>query len=205
MVASIISGSVYAKDFGIHGPVWEITEPSILDLIKSRLTEMEGNGELYTMRDDMQETTKAYVARPHPVKGLSRVTEARQFEVDLSVTLTRDLRDHRGQVFVEAGTRVNPLNYSRFNKRIVFFDGDDPAQVAFALEQGNELDTLLVLVNGAPIELTKAHRRRFYFDQDAQMVTAFNIQRVPSEVFRGDQTMIVREVVVPEYIQEAQE
>jgi len=144
----------------------------------------------------MQDTTRAYVNRPRPVLGLINAEVAHEFEVDMSVTLNQDLMDHQGRVFARAGTVINPLDYSHFNQRIVIFDGDNPDQVAFALSKGNEIDTLLVLVNGAPLELMREHGRRFYFDQDGQMVEKFQISRLPSEVFRGNRTMIVRETPV---------
>lgn len=187
-----------AKDLGQHGPVWEIAEPSILDTIKARLGEMEASGELLTMQREMQETTRAYVNRPRPVRGLLEAEVEVVFEVDLTMEVTRDLADHTGRVFMRAGTEINPLQYSRFNKRIVFLDGDDPDQVDWALSEGNELDTLLVLVNGAPLELMRAYGRRFYFDQDGIMVERFQITRVPSEVWRADPVMLVREVPVGE-------
>ncbi|RYG89914.1 type-F conjugative transfer system protein TraW [Loktanella sp. IMCC34160] len=183
-----------AEDFGTHGPVWEIAEPSLLDTIRARLTEMEASGELAGMQQEMQDRTRAYVMRPRPVMGLLPVEEERIFKVDLSITLTRDLMDHEGRVFARAGTVINPLDYSFFNKRIVFLDGDDPDQVAFALEEGTELDTLLVLTNGAPLDLMRAHGRRFYFDQDGIMVDRFGVLRLPSEVWREGNVMMVREV-----------
>jgi len=189
-------GSSHAKDFGHHGPLWEIAEPSILETIHKRLAEMDSNGEIAAMKEKMQETTRAYVNRPRPVEGLLKATEARRFAVDLSVTVQRDLADHRGQVFARAGTRINPLHYSVFNKRIVVIDGDDPEQVEFSLAEGNEIDTILVLVRGAPLELMRKHKRRFYFDQDAQIVTKFELEHVPSVITRGEETMIVEEVVV---------
>ena len=185
-----------AKDFGTHGPVWEIAEPNLLEVIQARLSAMEDSGELDAMRQEMQDTTRAYVNRPRPVPGLLPAEEEHVYEVDLSITLDRDLMDHRGAVFARAGTRINPLEYSHFNQRIVIFDGDVPEQVAFALSEGNELDTLLVLTNGAPLELMRAHGRRFYFDQDGQITSRFQITRLPSVITRGDRVMLVEEVPV---------
>ncbi|MBL1437645.1 MAG: type-F conjugative transfer system protein TraW [Rhodobacteraceae bacterium] len=195
LIISSSNGAI-AKDFGTFGPVWEIIEPSILETIKARLGEMESSGALAEMQQEMQDTTRAYVNRPRPVHGLVDAEEPFEFEVDLSITLNRDLADHRGQVFARAGTVINPLDYSIFNKRIVFLDGDNPDQVAFALSEGTELDTLIVLTNGAPLELMRAHGRRFYFDQDGQMVAKFQIRKLPSEVVRGQRVMLVREVPV---------
>lgn len=194
--AVMAPGATLAKDYGTHGPVWEIAEPNLLEVIEARLSEMEKSGALETMREEMQETTRAYVNHPRPVMGLLPAEKPHSYEVDLSITLERDLMDHRGQVFARAGTRINPLDYSHFNQRIVVFDGDDPEQVAFALSAGNELDTLLVLTNGAPLELMRAHGRRFYFDQDGQITSRFQITRLPSVITRGSHTMIVEEVPV---------
>lgn len=190
------TSSAYAMDFGTHGPVWEVDEPNLLEVIYARLTAMEESGELSAMQQEMQDKTRAYVKRPRPVLGLNRATENRSFEVDLSITLERDLKDHRGQIFAAKGTQINPLHFSQFDKRIVVFDGDDPAQVEFALSTGNELDTLLVLINGAPLDLMRAHGRRFYFDQNAQIVDRFQIARVPSVIERSVERMRVTEIAL---------
>jgi len=197
LVFLFASSLAQARDFGTHGPLWGIAEPNLLEVIQTRLQTMDETGEIAAMQQEMQDRTRAYVERPRPVQGLLRAEETRLFEVDLTITLNRDLRDAQGRVFASEGTRINPMDYSRFDKRIILFDGDDPAQVAFALEEGNELDTLLVLTNGAPLDLMRAHGRRFYFDQDAQMVAAFHIERLPSVVERGTNTMIVTEIALP--------
>jgi conjugal transfer pilus assembly protein TraW len=193
-VLCINTSSVIAKDFGRYAPLWEIAEPSILETIYARLGDMEDSGELAEMQEDMQDTTRAYVNRPRPVIGLTNAKEYRQFNVDLSIVLSRSLQDHKGNVFAKKGTIINPLHYSRFNKRIIIFDGDNEEQVEFAISAGNELNILLVLTNGAPLELMRQHQRRFYFDQDAQMVKKFNIEKLPSVISRGDDVMIVEEI-----------
>ena len=193
-----LSSEGFAKNYGVHGPLWEVAEPSLIDSIKARLGEMQANGELDQMRQEMQDRTRAYANRPTPIEGLLPAELTREYEVDLSITLNRDLSDHRGQVFARKGTHINPLHYSRFDQRIVVIDGDNAEQVAFALERGNELDTLLVLVNGAPLELMRAHGRRFYFDQHGQIVNRFGLSRLPSEITRAGEVMRVREVALGE-------
>ena len=114
-----VASPASAKDFGTMGPMFPIVEPSLLDSIHARLSDMEQSGDLETWRRQMETTTRDYVNRPRPVSGLAKATEYARFEIDLSITLERDLADHKGRVFARAGTRVNPLGYSRFNKRIV--------------------------------------------------------------------------------------
>lgn len=189
-------GHVEARDLGTHGPVFPVEEPSILDTIDQRLRAMEENGELEAIRQGMEDTTRAYVNRPRPVRGLRKATEDRTYDVDLSITVERDLADHEGRIFARAGDVINPLDYSMFRKRIVLLDGDDPDQLEWALAFGNELDTLLILTNGAPLELTRTHGRRFYFDQDGVITAKFRVEALPAQIVRGDGVMRVMEVTV---------
>ena len=196
LLGTALIGPAHARDYGVHGQLFGIVEPSLLNIIKARIGTMMENGEWDDIKTGMQDRTKAYIKRPYPVLGLMPVETYREFTVDLSITLQQDIADHRGQVFATRGTIVNPLDYSTFSKRIVFFDGDDPAQVDYALSLGNELDTLLVITNGAPLELTRVHGRRFYFDQGGHMVEGFGVTRVPSVVSRADPVMLVQEIHV---------
>lgn len=189
---------VDARDLGAHGPVFPIEEPSILDAIQERLSTMEDTGELEAMRQGMEDTTRSYVNRPRPVLGLRKATEDRYYSVDLSITVQRDLEDHRGVVFARAGDVINPLHYNHFSKRIVLLDGDDPGQIDWALSHGTEIDTLLVLTNGAPLDLTREYGRRFYFDQDGVISNRFEVRALPAEIIRGEDVMYVHEVPVSE-------
>lgn len=192
------TGPSLARDLGTHGPVFPVEEPSILDAIHDRLSAMETSGELEEIRRGMEDTTRGYVNRPRPVLGLRKATEERYYNVDLSITVERDIADHRGVVFAKAGDVINPLHYSHFTKRIVLLDGDDRKQVDWALSHGTEIDTLLVLTSGAPLDLTKAHGRRFYFDQDGVISNRFGVRALPAEIIRGDDVMHVHEVPVGE-------
>ena len=197
IVAFLGAQVVQAKDFGSIGQVYPIVEEDFLEMIKDGFQGMEDDGRMARIREEAVETVKARVERPRGAIS-PRATTARSFTVDLSVTLERDLADQNGRVFARAGTVVNPMQYSRFNKRIVMIDGDDPEQVAFALSEGNELDTLIVLARGAPLELMRGHGRRFWFDADQQMLTKFGIQALPSVVTRADPLMRVEEVPMQE-------
>ena len=47
---------------------------------------------------------------------------------------------------------------------LVFIDGDDEAQLAWALKRF-DTKARLIMVKGAPLEAMTRHQRRFYFDQ----------------------------------------
>lgn len=187
-----------AKNFGTYGAVFPIEEPDFLEKILSKFRAMEDTGELAQMERDMQARTKEYLARPTVAANLPPAEEYRAFQFDPSIRLDRDLADHNGIVFARAGTRVNPLAYSGFDKRIVIIDGDVEDQVAFAVSEGDELDTLIVIAKGAPLDLMRRHGRRFWFDQDGVIVSRFGIERLPSVVTRDDAVLLIEEMPTAE-------
>lgn len=190
-----ISGA-QARDLGNYGEVFAVVEPDFLAEILARLKAMEADGGLAQMEKDMQDRARAYAMRPRTTGDFARAEENRAFDIDLTIRVDRDLADQNGQVFAPAGTIVNPLAWSQFRKTILFIDGDDPEQVDWAVRQGDELNSLIVLVKGAPLELMRRHGRRFWFDQDGVMTGRFRISRLPSRVFRKDPVMRVEEVVL---------
>jgi conjugal transfer pilus assembly protein TraW len=78
---------------------------------------------------------------------------------------------------------------------LLFLDGDDPAQVAWALKQDRQAK--LILVSGAPLELMKARQRRFYFDQGGKLTERFGISAVPARVRQQGRLLAVSEIALP--------
>lgn len=190
-----------AKNFGTYGTVFPIIEPDFLEEIMSRLRAMEADGGLAQLERDMQDRTRDYLERPRSGLDLPAAQDYRAFYFDPSITLDRDLADHNGTVFASAGTTVNPLAFSGFSKRIVVIDGDAEDQVAFSLEEGDELDTLIVIAKGAPLDLMRRHGRRFWFDQDGVIVTRFGLEHLPSVITRADPMLLIEEIPTGEAAQ----
>jgi conjugal transfer pilus assembly protein TraW len=194
--ALLLASPMMARDLGNYGEIFVVTEPDFLATLMARLKAMEAEGGLARMEKEMQDKTRGYANRPRPAGTYPRATEARSFDVDLSITVAHDLSDQNGTVFAAAGTVVNPLAFSHFDKKILFINGDDPEQVAWATAEGDELNSLIVMVQGAPLELMRKHGRRFWFDQDGIMAAKFRIANLPSRVFREDPFMRVEEIVL---------
>lgn len=183
-----------AKNFGTYGTVFPVIEPDFLEEIMARFRAIEADGGLDRMERDMQDRTREYLERPRSALDLPPAQEYRAFHFDPSITLDRDLADHNGTIFASAGTTVNPLAFSGFSKRIVVIDGDAEDQVGFSLEEGDELDTLIVIARGAPLELMRRHGRRFWFDQDGVIVARFGLEHLPSVITRADPVLLIEEI-----------
>jgi conjugal transfer pilus assembly protein TraW len=197
LLASLaISSPVAARDYGQQGAVWAIAEPDLLAQIHARLTQLEKTGETAKLNEELKRRTIVKVNRPEPVAGLATASAARSWRFDPTITVERDIADDKGRVIVAAGTRVNPLDTVPLRAPLVFLDGDEPGQIAWALRRYGTSRAKLILVKGAPLELMKARQRRFYFDQGGTLVKRFGIRAVPASVEQQGRVLVITEEVV---------
>ena len=186
---------VLARDYGQRGTVFPVIERDLLEQIHSRLTQMERSGETARLNEDLKRRTIARVNRPDPVAGIVRASEARRWQFDPTITLAADIRGAKGELIHAAGTRVNPLDSVQLRAELLFLDGDDPDQLAWALKQA--ANAKLILVIGAPLELMKARQRRFYFDQGGKLTERFGIRSVPARVRQQGRLLEISEIALP--------
>jgi conjugal transfer pilus assembly protein TraW len=192
----VIAAPATARDYGQQGAVWPIAEPDLLQQIHARLTQLERTGETARLNEQLKQRTITRINRPQPVAGLVQASSERTWRFDPTITVERDIADNRGRVIVAAGTRVNPLDTVPLRAPLVFLDGDEPAQLAWALKRFGSTPAKLILVKGAPLELMKARQRRFYFDQGGTLVKRFGIRAVPASVEQQGRVLVITEQAV---------
>jgi len=138
-----------ARDYGQRGALFPIVERDLLEQIHSRLIQMEKSGETTRLNQALKRRTIARVNRPYPVPGIIRAQKSRNWIFDPTITLAADIRGAQGELIHAAGTRVNPLDSVKLRAELLFLDGDDPAQIDWAL--GQDDNAKLILVKGAPL------------------------------------------------------
>ncbi len=190
-----LPNAAQARDYGQRGAIFPIIERDLLEQINSKLLAMEASGETARLNEKLKTRTIARVNRPEPVAGLARAYEARSWHFDPTITLAADIRGAKGELIHAAGTMVNPLDSVPLRAELLFLDGDDPDQLAWALKQG--ANAKLILVRGAPLELMKARQRRFYFDQGGKLTEKFGIRAVPARVRQQGRVLEVSEIALP--------
>src|SRR3546814_19540660 len=120
---------------------------------------MEKSGGTRRLTQERKRRTAARVNRPEPVAGLVRASAARRWSFDQTITLETDIRGAKGELIHARGTRVNPLDSVPLLSDLLFFDGYDPDQLAWAHRVSPGVK--LTLTQGAPQELLKARHRGF--------------------------------------------
>ena len=192
-----VSRPVLARDYGQQGAVFAILEPDMLAAIEGKLRAAEASGKIASMNKELARRTTALVKRPSPVAGLSRAVKTLSWTYDPTITISDDIRDHKGALIIPRGRRINPLDSVGLRQSLVFLNGDDPDQVAWALKSTTQLNAKLILTGGSPFDMMKAAQRRFYFDQGGQLIGKFGIHELPAVVEQQGKVLKITQVVVP--------
>jgi conjugal transfer pilus assembly protein TraW len=193
--AVVASPPAAAKDYGQVGTVFPVIEPDLLRVIEAKLQNMQATGKIDALNQQLRSRTEAKVRRPTPVAGIEVATKPRTWAYDPSIVIDHDIRDHKGTLIAAAGKRINPLDFIVVTTPLVFIDGDDEDQVAWALKRFSD-KARLILVKGAPLELMTRRQRRFYFDQSGTLTTRFGITRVPAVVEQVGRNLRISETPV---------
>lgn len=179
-----MSFAVLADDLGVVGPTYEIVERDVLELITSKLKQMEQSGELAKYQEDYKNKVVSNIEHPRPLAGFKSTETAGTRYYDPSVVTEKDIVDATGKVLYARGTRVNPLDYIGWNSYLLFVDGRDEKQLSFGKKIASTSDrpVKIVLVAGEPLALMRKWKSTVYFDQGGKLIKRFAITQVPAIV-----------------------
>lgn len=188
----LMISSAHGAVFPDQGHSFEVREESFLEMIQKRMTASRLAGKTANWQEEVRDKIKHQVMYPHPIEGISKAEGTRQYDYDPSITVDEDIIDHKSRMIHKKGTRLNPLDYVSWGEPLLIIDGTDPKQLDWALSQKAKI----VLMKGSPIELSRLHNRRFYFDQGGLIIKKFSLQAVPAKISQKGNKLLIEEVVV---------
>lgn len=197
IVALGATASTQARDYGTQAQAFPVIEPDLLATIEARLARLQSSGQIDALNQRFARRVEQSVRRPKPVAGITPATRERNWQFDPAMVVERDIRDQKGNLIAAAGQRVNPLDFVTVRQALVFVDGDDAKQMAWATGRWNATDAKIILVAGSPIEEMTNRKRRFYFDQNGVLTERFGIRHTPAVVSQAGKVMQVSEHVLP--------
>ena len=198
IMLSFSISSAYAKDFGVRGPVYEISEENLLKLIQSRFIAMQQSGALAQIEQEIQAHTKENIQRPAPVKGISHATENRAWTVDPTWVLSQSIYDHKGQLIAKEGQKLNPLDFIPMSEILLFINADNKAEIKYTqqllADKNNSIK--VILVNGNVVDLVEHLNKPIYFDQKGLITSRFGILHTPAIVKQDGRVLSINEVAL---------
>ena len=110
------------RDFGVRGGTVAMSEPDLLLQVKERFQHFEWT----TYQKNVQ---KDFWQSAH-FESLPQAQNDREFQVDPTFTVSRDIRNTQGHLIAIAGQRVNPLSRFPFQQKLIVFNGTQPEELA---------------------------------------------------------------------------
>ena len=191
-----LSMDACARDLGKHGQSFAIAEKPFIQMLKSKLEQIDVQKE----QEKMQEQARASAQNPKPVSGISLAREDRTWLHDPSFTLTKDAILPDGKVIHRAGTRVNPLDHMNLNRRLFFIDARDNIQIEWLREQlsnadkDEKVENRIILFAGSPLKLKEELGEDVYFDQSGELSKRFGIKASPALLVQEGNQLKITEV-----------
>lgn len=169
----------------------------MLALIARKLKQKEADGTIARLQEEMRTGAERKLAAPAPAEGVVLTTAPRSYYFDPSITLPQAVTTPEGRVLAAAGTRINPLDYRNWSGQLLFLDGRDADQQAYAARIIGQTEGRVkpVLVAGDLRPLSRGWRVPVYYDQGGELVRRFGITQVPAHVYQEDKRIRIDEVL----------
>ena len=191
----MLAGFCCAKDLGELGESFSIAEDNLLKVIMNKLNYLEQTGKLQEHQLYIQNKIKQRVTEPVANK-LPETIKQRQFYYDPTITVKKDLKDTKGNIFRRKGEKVNPLNTYSFRTPWLFFDANSFKQKKFALQELKRKKLKLILIGGNPLDLMQEINQAVCFDQFGWLIKKFNITQVPALVEQEGLRLKITEIEI---------
>lgn len=185
-------------DLGVMGPMVTIAERDLVEVMQERAHKIDFEKLKKSAKDRFWANQKYF--------ELDHVVESRIREIDPTVIVGEDILDSKGNLITAKGTKINPLDIRQFRQRLVIFDGRDKEQVKLAKQvfQDYSQSTRVTLILSA-LETTDGWENFQRLQKEIgaplflltpEVLTTFEIEKVPSTVYSDHNKFIVQETKV---------
>lgn len=160
---SLNKDTLKIMDLGVIGKTFHIQEMSMLDIINTRLREMEADGSLEAEKRKIQQKVIHTIKHPSPLSNIGRAKISKISEYDPTFEVMDDIYDHNKNLIHQKGKRINPLDHLAFGEPLIFIDGLDRDQVNYAQELLSKEGGKITLVGGGPNRAGESNEHPYIF------------------------------------------
>ena len=178
-------------DHGVYGTLFPVAEQDLREVFKSRLKHLTDTGRMQQLETEFRAKAESAAIRPAPITNLNPTVTPRTFTHDPTLVIDNTIVDHLGNILANQGDRINPLDHISLQKGLLFIDGDNPAHTAWATTHQDRFH--IILVNGAPLDLSNTIGTAVYFDQGGYLTTHYGIKQTPAKIEQLDKLLQISE------------
>lgn len=111
---SYIESRLDEGDLGQRGPIEDVSEPNLMDVIAKRINEVDWDSQKKKALSNVWNNIQMFPLPPAP--------ENRIVKIDPTVESIKDIKDAEGNIIVPAGKRINPLDIQGFDSIVIVFN-----------------------------------------------------------------------------------
>ena len=93
IATTLLAFNIGAQDLGVIGPVYPIAEPSLLEVILTKLRHAESTGVLGQLQRDAQTRIRRGIEQPESITNVSKTTKPRTHYYDPSLVIPYAISD----------------------------------------------------------------------------------------------------------------
>jgi conjugal transfer pilus assembly protein TraW len=196
LLICLISTLSYAKNLGVRGQLYPISEPNLINVIQTRLQSLEQAGLLSVLQSRWKQRINHLLNQPTSVQGLSKTQQKRVWLYDPTIIVPYDLQDEAGHIFIARGTVFNPLTRINLQRALLFYDASDSEQANWARQIDKMLkgQDKLILTGGSVVEQSRLLQKPIFFDQGGYLSRRLGIQHVPAIVVQRGLRLQISEI-----------
>lgn len=179
-----------AKDLGVQGQVWNITERDMRELMMESAAGVDWD----KVQKDTKENAEQYLDRL-PKRVLATAPRDGLRWIDPSIVVPQDIqapvKQPNGQlvwqVIVRKGQKVNPLQHVRPVTALFFYDGADNAQFELVLALSRSVPDYFMFIESGRGQIKEASESlgRPVFHANDALLSRFEVSSLPSMVYPG--------------------
>jgi conjugal transfer pilus assembly protein TraW len=185
-------------DFGVKGPVADISEPDLIEVMKQRVAKIDWDAKKQAAKDNFW--------KKQTFRELPKATEDRTREIDPTLYIAEDIKAPDGTVIAKQGDLINPLDVTPFTQAVVIFDPLDANQLSRIraelprIKQVPGVQRITYIVTRLERESGWDSYTRVTDELDApvflltpDLMERFEIQRVPSVITANKSMFVIEE------------
>lgn len=192
-------------DMGVRGPMVEIAEPDLIDVLKARVATIDW--------EEKKAGALARVWKNQQFYPLPKTTKETVRTIDPTLVVTRDITGVNGEIIAKKGDTYNPLGMLPFDFALMVFDPLDQKQVEIARHKAEQLldDPSISQVIYLATQIDRDKGWDFFNDLTDQLdahvflltpdiISRFELRHVPSIVTADDKHFVITELEVSKEI-----
>lgn len=188
-------------NFGIKAKVFDISEPDLIQVMQEQARNYDW--------DSMQKRAIENMWTKYEFETLPAATKTRVRNIDLTVTVPRDIKNEEGVVLFPKGMKVNPFEYKAFDFALIVYNPTRKGEFKVVEEQMKRLQakegvnniiliaTEIDRVTGSDdiIKIEDKLQKPFFLNKP-EITKRFNLEYTPSVVELTDGKVTVSEIAL---------